>query len=101
MPYSDEFRFFVTTKLANPHYMPEICIKVSLFRLTKSRQIRSFLQTVGGGRTLSRGSRSVVKKKKFAEECSSRQRREDHRQIIHSQLSVFSGEDDTYFTAPT
>lgn len=28
VPYSDEFRFFVTTKLANPHYMPEICIKV-------------------------------------------------------------------------
>lgn len=27
VPYSDEFRFFVTTKLANPHYMPEICIK--------------------------------------------------------------------------
>lgn len=29
VPYSDEFRFFVTTKLANPHYMPEICIKVA------------------------------------------------------------------------
>lgn len=29
VPYNDEFRFFVTTKLANPHYMPEICIKVA------------------------------------------------------------------------
>lgn len=28
VPYSDEFRFFITTKMANPHYMPEICIKV-------------------------------------------------------------------------
>lgn len=31
VPYSDEFRFFVTTKLANPHYMPEICIKVGVY----------------------------------------------------------------------
>lgn len=28
VPYSEEFCFFITTKLANPHYMPEICIKV-------------------------------------------------------------------------
>ena len=28
-PYNDDFRFFVTTKMANPHYLPEICIKVS------------------------------------------------------------------------
>lgn len=34
MPYSDEFRFFVTTKLANPHYMPEICIKVTIINFT-------------------------------------------------------------------
>ena len=27
-PYNDDFRFFVTTKMANPHYLPEICIKV-------------------------------------------------------------------------
>ena len=30
VPYSDDFRFFITTKLANPHYMPEVCIKVRL-----------------------------------------------------------------------
>ncbi|RYG69459.1 hypothetical protein EON64_02645 [archaeon] len=24
VPYSDEFRFMITTKLANPHYMPEV-----------------------------------------------------------------------------
>jgi len=28
VPYSDDFKFFITTKLANPHYMPEVCIKV-------------------------------------------------------------------------
>lgn len=28
--YSEHFRFFMTTKLRNPHYAPEICVKVSL-----------------------------------------------------------------------
>lgn len=34
IPYSDEFRFFITTKLANPHYMPEVCIKVTVINFT-------------------------------------------------------------------
>lgn len=34
VPYSDEFRFFITTKLANPHYMPEVCIKVTVINFT-------------------------------------------------------------------
>lgn len=34
IPYSDDFKFFITTKLANPHYMPEICIKVTLINFT-------------------------------------------------------------------
>jgi dynein heavy chain, axonemal len=34
VPYSDEFRFLITTKLANPHYMPEICIKVTIINFT-------------------------------------------------------------------
>jgi dynein heavy chain, axonemal len=31
-----DFRFYITTKLANPHFKPEICIKVTLlnFQLT-------------------------------------------------------------------
>eukprot|EP01052_Picozoa_sp_SAG31_P002976 SAG31_NODE_109_length_24587_cov_111.480848_7_plen_3254_part_00 len=28
--YDDNFRFYMTTKLPNPHYMPELCIKVTL-----------------------------------------------------------------------
>ena len=28
--YSDEFRFYITTKLPNPHYLPETAVKVSL-----------------------------------------------------------------------
>lgn len=28
--FSNDFRFYMTTKLANPHYPPEICVKVTL-----------------------------------------------------------------------
>ena len=31
--YSDEFRFYITTKLTNPHYLPEVAVKVSLAKL--------------------------------------------------------------------
>jgi len=34
VPYSDEFKFYITTKLANPHYMPEVCIKVTIINFT-------------------------------------------------------------------
>ena len=34
VPYSNEFKFFMTTKLANPHYLPEICIKVCIINFT-------------------------------------------------------------------
>lgn len=50
VPYSDEFRFFVTTKLANPHYMPEICIKVT--RYAKRPIPFRFRRIVGMSRTV-------------------------------------------------
>lgn len=28
--YSNDFRFYMTTKLPRPHYPPEICVKVTL-----------------------------------------------------------------------
>ena len=28
--YSAEFRFYITTKLRNPHYLPEVAVKVTL-----------------------------------------------------------------------
>lgn len=34
VPYNDEFKLFFTTKIANPHYMPEICIKVTIINFT-------------------------------------------------------------------
>jgi len=34
VPYNNDFKFMITTKLANPHYLPEICIKVTLINFT-------------------------------------------------------------------
>ena len=34
VPYDDGFRFFMTTKLPNPHYPPEIQVKVTLINFT-------------------------------------------------------------------
>lgn len=34
IPYNKDFLFFITTKLQNPHYLPEICIKVTLINFT-------------------------------------------------------------------
>ena len=30
LEYSPDFNFYLTTKLRNPHYLPEICTKVTL-----------------------------------------------------------------------
>ncbi|XP_024523426.1 dynein heavy chain 1, axonemal [Selaginella moellendorffii] len=30
IPYHKDFRFYMTTKLRNPHYAPEVCVKVTL-----------------------------------------------------------------------
>lgn len=38
IPYSSDFKFFITTKLANPHYLPEICIKVTLINFTVTQE---------------------------------------------------------------
>lgn len=32
--FDDHFKFFMTTKMPNPHYIPEICIKVTLINFT-------------------------------------------------------------------
>lgn len=34
IPYNNDFRFYMTTKLPNPHYAPEVCVKVSLLNFT-------------------------------------------------------------------
>lgn len=34
IPYNNDFRLFMTTKLTNPHYSPEVAIKVLLVNFT-------------------------------------------------------------------
>ncbi|XP_026674744.1 dynein heavy chain 1, axonemal-like [Ceratina calcarata] len=38
VPYHSDFRLFLTTRLSNPHYTPEVCVKILLvnFALTKT-----------------------------------------------------------------
>ena len=31
VPYNNEFRLHLTSKMPNPHYIPEICIKTTIF----------------------------------------------------------------------
>lgn len=32
--YDSNFKLYITTKLANPHYLPEVCIKVTIINFT-------------------------------------------------------------------
>lgn len=32
--YDKQFRLYMTTKLANPHYLPDTCIQVTLVNFT-------------------------------------------------------------------
>jgi len=32
--YDDQFRFYMTTKMSNPHYLPDTCIQVTLVNFT-------------------------------------------------------------------
>lgn len=34
IPYNDSFKFILTTKLPNPHYAPELQVKVTLLNFT-------------------------------------------------------------------
>ena len=33
IPWNDSFKFFLTSKLPNPHYPPEVCVKVTLLNM--------------------------------------------------------------------
>jgi len=35
--YNSGFKFYMTTKLSNPHYLPEVCIKVTIINFTVTK----------------------------------------------------------------
>ncbi len=37
MDYDRNFKFYMTTKMANPHYLPEVCIKVTIINFTVTK----------------------------------------------------------------
>lgn len=41
IPYHNDFKMYITTKLPNPHYSPEICTKVTLINFTLSPRYSS------------------------------------------------------------
>ena len=34
IPYNEEIRLFLTTKMPNPHYLPEVAIKTTIINFT-------------------------------------------------------------------
>ena len=36
--YDKNFKFYMTTKMSNPHYLPEVCIKVTIINFTATKQ---------------------------------------------------------------
>lgn len=39
--YDPAFKLYISTKLSNPHYFPETCIKVTLINFTVTAQVRA------------------------------------------------------------
>jgi dynein heavy chain, axonemal len=38
LPYDSNFKLYMTTKLSNPHYLPEVCVKVTLINFGITRR---------------------------------------------------------------
>ena len=36
--YSQEFKFYVTTKLSRPHFAPEVCVKVTMLNFMVTQE---------------------------------------------------------------
>lgn len=42
--YDPNFKMYITTKIANPHYLPEICIKVTIINFTVTMKVCQHFQ---------------------------------------------------------
>ena len=38
IPYSTDFKFFITTKMPSPHYSPEVCVKVTILNFMVTQE---------------------------------------------------------------
>jgi dynein heavy chain len=36
--YNTDFKFFITTKMAKPHYSPEMCVKVTMLNFMVTQE---------------------------------------------------------------
>ena len=61
IPYNEEFRLFLTTKMPNPHYSPEVQVKISLvnFTVTQSGLEEQLLGATVGTRVIRRSTPST------------------------------------------
>lgn len=73
IPYHQDFRFYITTKLRNPHYTPEISVKVSLlnFFVTQDGLEDQLL-----GITVAKERADLAKQKNELTESNARMKRE-------------------------
>lgn len=39
--YDPSFKLYITTKLPNPHYLPDVCIKVTLINFTVTSKVNN------------------------------------------------------------
>ena len=38
IPYNNDFKFFITTKMPAPHYSPEVCVKLTILNFTVTQE---------------------------------------------------------------
>jgi hypothetical protein len=53
--WDPSFRLYLTTKLANPHYLPEVCIKVTLINFTVTSKVRGSASQQGAASGVGQG----------------------------------------------